>query len=581
MIFGDKINIILTNMGIKHFFIWYKRTFPKNIKTLAKRENFKDINVKIDNLMLDLNGIFHTAAQKVYEYGNHKKPARLLATQKKKEIDPRIKERMVFKEVTKEIDKLVAISKPKKRILLCIDGPAPISKQNQQRQRRFRSAKESEKSDCPFDSNSITPGTRFMDSLSRYIDKHIKYRISRDRNWKQLQVVFSDEKVPGEGEHKIINFIRHYGELYESYCISGLDADLIMLSLATHMPSFYILREDLYDPKNEYMCLNIGRTRYELVELLKWESEEHEFRPEFAINDFVFICFMTGNDFLPHVPSIEIIEDGIELMITTYKDVCSRKGHLTLKINDGIKFQKAPMKEFFTILGDHEKENFDNKINSKKSFFPDELLNSNVTTTDSGGLSLNIKSYISEYCTKKLGGNVKKVCHEYLEGMQWVLSYYTRGVPNWKWLYKHHYAPPASVIKDHIMSFKFPSYNKTIPSTPYQQLLSVLPPKSAKLIPKPLCNLLLDSKSPLKKYCPDDFKIDLSGKRREWEGTVILPFVDLALMRRCYFKNLDKIDKRDLARNRRGNSFVYTFMKPVYYGEDPIRCVQKEKIILS
>ena len=104
MIFGDKINIILTNMGIKHFFIWYKRTFPKNIKTLAKRENFEDIKVNIDNLMLDLNGIFHTAAQKVYGYGNYKKQPRLLGSRKK--IDPRVKERMVFKEVTKRLTNL-------------------------------------------------------------------------------------------------------------------------------------------------------------------------------------------------------------------------------------------------------------------------------------------------------------------------------------------------------------------------------------------------------------------------------------------------------------------------------------------
>ena len=56
---------------------------------------------------------------------------------------------------------------------------------------------------------------------------------------------------------------------------------------------------------------------------------------------------MTGNDFLPHVPSIEIIEDGIELMITTYKDVCSRKGHLTLKINDGIKISESSYERIF------------------------------------------------------------------------------------------------------------------------------------------------------------------------------------------------------------------------------------------
>jgi 5'-3' exoribonuclease 1 len=93
--------------------------------------------------------------------------------------------------------------------------------------------------------------------------------------------------------------------------------------------------------------------------------------------------------------------------------------------------------------------------------------------------------------------------------------------------------------------------------------------------------LLLDKKSPLKKYCPEDFKIDLSGKRREWEGTVILPFMNLELMRKCYFKKLGEVSRKDLARNIKGNSFMYTYIKPMYYAENDKNCIQKEKIILS
>ena len=159
---------------------------------------------------------------------------------------------------------------------------------------------------------------------------------------------------------------------------------------------------------------------------------------------------------------------------------------------------------------------------------------------------------------KHFGENpdIQKICHDYLEGMQWVLTYYTCKVPNWKWLFKYHYAPPASILAKYIDSFTFSSYGITFPSTPFQQLMSVLPPKSAHLIPAPLCHYILDKDSPLAKYCPKEISIDLSGKRREWEGILLLPIVDFDLVRKCYFKDLDNVNPRDSKRNITGKTFI-------------------------
>ena len=542
-------------MGITHFFMWFKNNYGSHIRSLKKEQTLQDISVDIDNFLIDLNGIFHNSTQKIYQYGNHKPShKRLLKSSKPTNLKTQL---LVFEDVCQNISDLVKITNPKKRLILCIDGVAPAAKQSQQRQRRYRSAKE--QGTLSFNSNCITPGTKFMDYLSKYIDWFIRKQINTDESWKEFEVIFSNEKAPSEGEHKAAEYIRKYGSDHESYCFQGMDADLIMLALATHKNNFYILREDPFDISNDYFCINVGGFREDLLSKLRWEDTDVHFDPKSAINDFVFMCFMIGNDFLPHLPCIAIIDGGVEFLIDLYIEVAKNWGHLTLELHHKIFFNKKSLAKFLEEVGTFEKDIFEYKLSKKESWFPEEIL-TNCSQLIEETWNVDIDSYKREYMSKKFPTvSEKEVCHQYLEGMQWVLSYYTRGVPSWEWTFKHYYAPPASIISKHVDDFKFVKYLPTLPVDPFLQLLCVLPPKSAELLPEELQCVLTDDKYSFTKYCPENFKIDLEGKSREWQGIVILPIIDLQIIKNIYTTVLPKVGRNNTNRNKYGKSTVYLY----------------------
>lgn len=266
---------------------------------------------------------------------------------------------------------------------------------NQQRARRFRSAKDAKEADekkaefqtllrkqqsqngqqdessttedivkKTWDTNVITPGTPFMFLLARSIRYWVQWKLNTDPAWEQLKVVISDASVPGEGEHKIMQFIRSQRSDPEydpntRHVMYGLDADLIMLGLATHEPHFRVLREDVFlrdakaktcklcgrqghyaencrgnakekagefDEKGTteevkpYIWLHVSVLREYLGAEMFVPGQPFRFDLERALDDWVFMCFFVGNDFLPHLPSLDIHEDGIDKLIAIWRD---------------------------------------------------------------------------------------------------------------------------------------------------------------------------------------------------------------------------------------------------------------------
>lgn len=379
-------------MGVPAFFRWLSQKYPsivvhcveKRGRILDDEGNREPIDIcgpnpngeEFDNLYLDMNGIIHPCTH----------PENKAAPQNEAEM---------FVAIFEYIDRIFAVVRPRRLLYMAIDGVAPRAKMNQQRSRRFRAAKEGHDKELTmdrlrseliakgaklpppkeaaqrFDSNCITPGTPFMERLAIALQYYVYERLNSHPAWKNLQVILSDSNVPGEGEHKIMDFIRRQRQSpthdpNTRHCLCGADADLIMLGLATHEPHFTIIREE-FKPNQPKPCELCGQYGHEMSDCVGAPCDDFDKPPvmppgaevefifiklavlrqyleqdlqipnlpfewdlERVIDDWVFMCFFVGNDFLPHLPSLEIREGAIDRLITLYKSaVCDTGGWLT------------------------------------------------------------------------------------------------------------------------------------------------------------------------------------------------------------------------------------------------------------
>jgi 5'-3' exoribonuclease 1 len=581
----DKLQITKKTMGIFNFFKWFKDTFPNKIYKI--RYSLNEISVTNDNLMIDMNGLFHTSAQKIYKYGNYKPPFNIVIA------DNKDLQQKVFKDVCKTIEHLITVVNPNKRVILCVDGSAPLAKQIQQARRRYVSSLSRVEDDVSFDSNNISPGTLFMHHLNQYIDFFIKLKMTENPLWHKLEIIFSNEKVPCEGEAKLMSYLRKYGKKNESFIFYGLDADLIMLSLISHFPNIYILREDTFDKKNNFLFIDIPKIIPELLQTLRWEAKiqeneyepSHKFIPEWGINDFVFLAFMVGNDFLHHIPTLEIIEGGIHVIINSYKEIASTYGHITRVENGKTIISLKALQKFLESIDSYESTLLNKKFKNRNFYFPDQTLIDSSLVDSNGTYTIDVNKYHTIFCEKHFNykeeendeAKLEIICHQYLDGLQWVLQYYSQDVPDWNWFFPYHYTPPAKFIAKYIDSYTRKVFRKNKPMLPFQQLMSIIPQKSSSILPKPLNTLI-------QKH--ENIHIDLSGKKYEYQGIVLLPFIDISKVNKTYNDNFDKLEEKDRKRNIFGKSYVYTFnasSKKIfnsYYGSISPCLVNLNEIIL-
>ncbi|XP_077472097.1 5'-3' exoribonuclease 1 isoform X2 [Stigmatopora argus] len=334
-------------MGVPKFYRWISERYPC-LSEVVKEHQIPEF----DNLYLDMNGIIHQCSHPNDE-----------------DVHFRISEEKIFADIFHYLEVLFRIIKPRKVFFMAVDGVAPRAKMNQQRGRRFRSAKEAEEkikkalekgevlpTEARFDSNCITPGTEFMVKLQEQLTYFVHNKLSTDKLWQNVKIYLSGHETPGEGEHKIMEFIRSetakpHHDANTRHCLYGLDADLIMLGLTSHEPNFSLLREEVRfgGKKSQKRVTAPEETTFHLLHLsLMREYINYEFAAvknplgsdydlERIIDDWILMSFLVGNDFIPHLPHLHINHDALPLLYKTYISVLptldgylNENGHLNL-----------------------------------------------------------------------------------------------------------------------------------------------------------------------------------------------------------------------------------------------------------
>lgn len=701
-------------MGVPAFFRWLSRRCGAIVINCVEEQQKEIDGVKVpadlsgpnpngvefDNLYIDMNGVIHPCSHP------EDRPA------------PRNEEE-IFECIFDALDRMMNIVRPRKLLYLAIDGPAPRAKMNQQRSRRFRAAKEAEQLSQlkaekkmeiernggrlpppdpkkeKFDSNCITPGTGFMDRLAKALRFYIMERLNKDAGWHNLNVILSDASVPGEGEHKIIDYIRKQRNTpthdpNTHHCIWGADADLIMLGLATHEPNFTIVREEFVYNKPR-PCSLCGQVGHEMIDCLglpegmedkepptfsqgtyifiriatirEWIAQELQIPNlpipwdlENVIDDWILLCFFVGNDFLPHLPSLEIREGAIDKLVGIYKrTVCEMKSYMTKdgevdlqsveavmrsigRMEDAI-FKKRREEECQrrirderrknqnrnkrlgghdghqtpvaksgvmqpVMLGQEQRKQKAHDLNKTARQIRQEAAEARLHAakledqdTEQITLSALAKARASQarsnnasaldaedevrlfedgwkdrYFRTKFDVSSddhdfkRKIVAAYTEGLCWVFAYYFQGCLDWGWYFPFHYAPFASDFSD-LASIEIKWNRDALPRKPLEQLMCVFPAASGEFLPVSWRNLMSDPFSQIIDMYPIDFVVDLNGKKFEWMGVALLPFLDEARLHSTLRQVYGDLTEDEIRRNSVGQDRLFVSRRNAVYSK--------------
>lgn len=529
-------------MGVPGFFAWILKRYKKD--TIITY----NIQTTIDIFYIDANCLFHPQCQKVLSTNSNKDKLELY----------------MINRILDYLDYIIGFINPKLKVFISVDGVAPMTKINQQRKRRFKSIIDNEIRDKikykfhkqtinNWSNVAITPGTEFMEQLHLELIKYTK-----SRNNSTTKYIYSSYHTIGEGEHKILQDIKLISDPNITYAIYGLDADLFFLAMASKKQNIYLIREENFlnstpedDDVNELL-------NYVSVDKVK-ECINTEFRifintninPSIDfVDDFILICYLLGNDFIPHIPSINIKNFGIEILLDIYTKVYIKYKTTILTntvINNNIFMEylkelsniedfyfTTQLPKYNESLHKRKCHSYDDYEQAIWNFDNMKLININdpIQLGFDSPNQWKFRYYEHYYnVIEYQQEHINNMCKEYLTGIIWTLQYYMNKCICWKWQYVYNHAPFISDIYNYCTKIGFDintiTFVVTKPIQPLTQLLAVVPPSLNKLLPHNYRQLMTNINSPIIDLYPTQVSQDLINKDAYWKCIPIIPIIQI------------------------------------------------------
>lgn len=496
-------------MGVPKFFRAMLRRYPDAVQ--------KKMPAQVDWLHLDFNGLMHPVCRGVMKQ---------CPDLSRDDLEARMMDALC-----QELERMAARFEPREGLLVAIDGPAPVAKMIQQRERRFKSMVDAREArakriefGCPaashWDTNAITPGTEFLYEVSVRLEAVLRQAPADSALARVPCRVLTDGQVPGEGEHKLFQYIREQGLEGRVHTIVGLDADLIFLSMLSPADRIFLSREE--EPE-AWQFIDVACLRRAFWEDVGVRPEDP--RGPRVIQDICLLGCLFGNDFLPTTYVFDLRHKGFLRLLEGYRTFWKTKDRTLFDAEGRIDF--AALAALLKPFADEETEILADEVaqvlrRRPPPFVADSALSAaenRFRAWEHARLWTSLdpvihrvpwrtdgwqEGYYRELFELKTpdGASLpvdevarlrRAVAGHYVEGIVWVLHYYTGRLQDWHWFFPFHTAPLLQDLVEALQQLAdwTPQFAFRGPLAPLQQLALVLPVAShAPLLPAALQRVL-------------------------------------------------------------------------------------------